>query len=43
MLENRIGVETATTLNGLGHRIEWWPDWTWKAGGEYQQLHHQFG
>jgi gamma-glutamyltranspeptidase/glutathione hydrolase len=33
MLENCIGVETATTLNGLGHHVEWWPDWTWKAGG----------
>ncbi len=33
MLENRISESTARTLKDLGHRVEWWPDFTWKAGG----------
>jgi gamma-glutamyltranspeptidase/glutathione hydrolase len=33
MLENRIDADTCDRLKQLGHRIDWWPDWTWKAGG----------
>ena len=32
-LEARIDPETGTALSALGHRVEWWEDWTWKAGG----------
>ena len=32
-LEARIPAETADTLASWGHRISWWPDKTWKAGG----------
>ncbi len=31
-LEARIDRSTGDTLSGLGHTIEWWQDWTWKAG-----------
>ena len=33
MLEKRIGEETGAELAARGHRIEWWVDGTWKAGG----------
>lgn len=33
MLEKRIGEETGNDLTARGHRVEWWSDWTWKAGG----------
>ncbi len=31
-LESRIDGETGSTLASLGHKVEWWPDWTWMAG-----------
>jgi gamma-glutamyltranspeptidase/glutathione hydrolase len=31
-LERRIERSTGEALGRLGHRIEWWPDWTWLAG-----------
>jgi gamma-glutamyltranspeptidase/glutathione hydrolase len=31
-LESRIERSTGEALGRLGHRIEWWPDWTWEAG-----------
>jgi gamma-glutamyltranspeptidase/glutathione hydrolase len=31
-LERRIDQPTADALGRLGHKIEWWPDWTWLAG-----------
>ena len=33
MLEKRIGGKVGTELTARGHRVEWWDDWTWKAGG----------
>jgi gamma-glutamyltranspeptidase/glutathione hydrolase len=32
-LESRIPTETAETLASYGHKISWWPEKTWKAGG----------
>jgi gamma-glutamyltranspeptidase/glutathione hydrolase len=32
-LEGRIAKESGSALAGLGHKVEWWPDWTWLAGG----------
>jgi gamma-glutamyltranspeptidase / glutathione hydrolase len=32
-LEGRIDPATAEDLKSRGHRVEWWDDWTWKAGG----------
>ena len=32
-LEGRIDPATGTRLSALGHDVEWWPDWTYKAGG----------
>jgi TRAP-type uncharacterized transport system fused permease subunit len=31
-LESRLPRGLADRLAGLGHDIEWWPEWTWKAG-----------
>jgi len=31
-LESRIDKATAEALGRLGHKVEWWPDWTWLAG-----------
>ena len=31
-LEGRIDRGTGEALARLGHRIAWWPDWTWLAG-----------
>ena len=31
-VERSIGSETGDVLSGLGHRIEWWDDRTWRAG-----------
>jgi gamma-glutamyltranspeptidase/glutathione hydrolase len=31
-LESRIDRATGDALARLGHRVEWWPDWTWLAG-----------
>jgi gamma-glutamyltranspeptidase/glutathione hydrolase len=31
-LERRIDKAAAEALARLGHRTEWWPDWTWLAG-----------
>jgi gamma-glutamyltranspeptidase/glutathione hydrolase len=31
-LESRIAEATGEALAGLGHKVEWWPDWTWLAG-----------
>lgn len=33
MLEKRIDDDVAAELESAGHRVQWWPDWTWKAGG----------
>ncbi len=33
MLERAIGEETGAQLAARGHRVEYWPDNTWKAGG----------
>ncbi len=31
-LEGRVARETGEALQALGHRVFWWPDWTWLAG-----------
>jgi gamma-glutamyltranspeptidase/glutathione hydrolase len=31
-LEGRIDKETGEELQRLGHKVEWWPEWTWQAG-----------
>jgi gamma-glutamyltranspeptidase/glutathione hydrolase len=31
-VESRIERSTGEALGRLGHKIEWWPDWTWLAG-----------
>jgi gamma-glutamyltranspeptidase/glutathione hydrolase len=31
-LESRIERATGAALGRLGHKVEWWPDWTWLAG-----------
>jgi gamma-glutamyltranspeptidase / glutathione hydrolase len=31
-LESRIDRSTGEALGRLGHKIGWWPDWTWLAG-----------
>jgi gamma-glutamyltranspeptidase/glutathione hydrolase len=31
-LEGRIDRQTGEALAGLGHKVEWWPEWTWLAG-----------
>ena len=31
-LESRIDKATGEALARLGHKVEWWPDWTWLAG-----------
>jgi gamma-glutamyltranspeptidase/glutathione hydrolase len=31
-LENRIDKPTGEALGQLGHKVEWWPEWTWMAG-----------
>ncbi len=31
-LEGRIEKSTGETLSGLGHDVEWWPDFKWLAG-----------
>lgn len=33
MIESRIARQTADELSILGHTVDWWPDYTWKAGG----------
>jgi len=33
MLEKRIGKEAGAELAARGHKVEWWDDGTWKAGG----------
>jgi len=33
MMENRIDESVGASLAGLGHKVEWWPEKTWKAGG----------
>ena len=32
-LEGRIDPAIGTRLRARGHDVEWWPDWTYKAGG----------
>ncbi|MBU2531316.1 MAG: gamma-glutamyltransferase [Alphaproteobacteria bacterium] len=32
-LEDRIDRTVGEELTSLGHKVEWWPEWTWKAGG----------
>lgn len=44
MMEKRIGAKTGTELAARGHEVEWWTDWTWKAGGVCAiQVDHQNG
>jgi gamma-glutamyltranspeptidase/glutathione hydrolase len=31
-LESRIDRSIGEALGRLGHKVEWWPDWTWLAG-----------
>jgi len=31
-LEGRIDKATGDALASLGHKVEWWPEWTWLAG-----------
>jgi gamma-glutamyltranspeptidase / glutathione hydrolase len=31
-MESRIDKATGEALSKLGHKIGWWPDWTWLAG-----------
>ncbi len=31
-LESRIDKATGEALARLGHKVAWWPDWTWLAG-----------
>ena len=31
-LEGRIDRPTGEALAGLGHKVAWWPEWTWLAG-----------
>ena len=31
-LEGRIDKPTGEALRKLGHKVEWWPEWTWLAG-----------
>jgi gamma-glutamyltranspeptidase/glutathione hydrolase len=31
-LEGRIEKDTGDALARLGHKVEWWPEWTWQAG-----------
>jgi gamma-glutamyltranspeptidase/glutathione hydrolase len=33
MLEGRLSEETGSELRARGHKVDWWPEWTWKAGG----------
>jgi gamma-glutamyltranspeptidase/glutathione hydrolase len=32
VLEARMPQALADQLAGVGHDVQWWPDWTWKAG-----------
>ncbi len=32
-LEGRIDRTVGEALIGFGHGVQWWPDWTWLAGG----------
>ena len=32
VLEARLPQELADRLASVGHDVQWWPDWTWKAG-----------
>ena len=31
-VEARIEKATGEALGALGHKVAWWPDWTWLAG-----------
>jgi len=31
-IEGRIGKDVGGALGELGHKVEWWPEWTWLAG-----------
>ena len=33
MLESRLDSSLADDLAARGHRAQWWPAWTWRAGG----------
>ena len=32
-LEGRFPQGTGTALAALGHGVQWWPDYLWRAGG----------
>ena len=32
VLEARLPQDLADRLASVGHQVQWWPDWTWKAG-----------
>lgn len=38
-LEGRLPPEVGTALSALGHAVEWWPRWAWRAGGACAILH----
>ena len=31
-MERRFSDETAAALDRMGHSVNWWRDWEWKAG-----------
>jgi gamma-glutamyltranspeptidase/glutathione hydrolase len=31
-LESRIDKATGDALARMGHKVDWWPEWTWLAG-----------
>jgi gamma-glutamyltranspeptidase/glutathione hydrolase len=31
-LEKRIDGATGDALSRMGHKVDWWPEWTWLAG-----------
>ena len=33
MLETGVPEETGAALSARGHKVDWWSNWTWKAGG----------
>jgi len=33
MLEGRLSKDLGARLAAAGHEVQWWPEWTWKAGG----------
>lgn len=42
-LEARIGASVGADLEALGHKVSWWEEWTWKAGGVSAIVHDRAG